>query len=183
MEMKLPERGAEAFPDNRYVEEIIKVMKVMQIEEMCHKHKQHLVLFCDSPECQERICPACVLVQHKNHNNIDLVTKAGEVKDKMEVKKNKARDISLMLGKYMDELTNVEEKVNRETSESLDEIDNAREQLHQRIKELHHRLQEETEGHKMEVLKIQKSNLAFLKGKKEEIQQMQGSVGQFLRRS
>ena len=151
----------------------------MQIDEMCQKHKQHLVLFCGNQQCQERICPACVLVQHQGHKIIGLVTKAGEIKDKMEVRKNGARDISLLLGKYLVELNEVEEKVKKETSGSLDQIDNAREQLRQRIKELHQKVQEETEAHKLETLFIQKENLAAIQEKKETIQHCKAQLDSF----
>ena len=140
----------QAFPDNRYVEEMIRREKLMQIGDKCQKHKQDLVLFCNDKECQGQICPACVFVKHKDHNIIDLTSKAEEVRGKMADRKEKARDISLLLGNYLTELNVVEEKVNTETLENLDKVDEAREILHKYIKYLHQRVQEETEAHKME---------------------------------
>ena len=51
---KFPDRGAEAFPDNRYAEEMIRLMKMMQIGDICQKHKQHLVLFCNNKGCKNK---------------------------------------------------------------------------------------------------------------------------------
>ena len=138
-------------------------MKVMQIGDMCQKHKQHLVLFCNDKDCQEQICSACVLVKHKDHNIMDLTSKADEVRGKMADRKEKARDISLLLGNYLAELNSVEDRINKETSENLDKVDETCERLHKRIQDLHQKVQEETEAHKMELLQIQRRNLEQLK--------------------
>ena len=176
---KFPDRGAEAFPDNRYAEEMIRLMKVMQIGDICQKHKQHLALFCNNKYCQEQICPACVLVKHKDHNIMDLTSKADEVRGKMVDRKERARDISLLLGEYLTELNSIEEKVNKDTSKNLDKVDETRELLHKRIQDLHQKVQEETEAYKMELMQVQKCNLEQLKFTKDEIQQYKVQLDSF----
>ena len=176
---KFPDRGAEAFPDNRFTEEMIRLMKVMQIGDICQKHKQHLVLFCNDKDCQEQICPACVLVKHKDHDIMDLSSKADEVRGKMADRKEKARDISLLLGEYLTELNSIEEKVNKDTSKNLDKVDETCELLHKRIQDLHKKVQEETETYKMELIQVQKRNLDHLKFTKDEIQQYKVQLDSF----
>ena len=176
---RFQDRGVEAFPDNRYVEEMIRREKLMQVGDRCRKHKQHLVLFCNETGCQEQICPACVFVKHKDHKIIDLTSKAEEVRAKMEDKKGKARDISLILADYMTEINTLEEKINRDTSQNLDKVDVAREQLHERIQELHKKIQQETEAHKAELIQTQKKNLAQLKNTKDKIQQCKAQLDSF----
>ena len=178
-ETKIPDRGVEAFPDNRYAEEMIRLMKVMQIGDMCQKHKQHLVLFCNDKDCQEQICPACVFVKHKDHNIMDLSSKADEVRGKMADRKEKARDISLSLDKYLAELNSTEDRINKETSENLDKIDKTRERLHRRIQDLHQKVQEETEAHKMGLLQIQRCNLEQVKVAKDEVQRCKAQLDSF----
>lgn len=176
---KFPDRGAEAFPDNRYAEEMIRLMKMMQIGDICQKHKQHLVLYCNNKGCQEQICPACVFVKHKDHNIMDLTSKADEVRGKMADRKEKARDISLILGEYLTELNSIEEKVNKDTSKYLDKVDETRELLHKRFQDVHKKVQEETEAHKMQLIQVQKHNLEQLKNTKDEIQQCKAQLDSF----
>ena len=179
METKFPDRGVEAFPDNRYVDEMVRLMKALQVGDICQKHRQLLVLFCNETHCQEQICPACVFVKHKDHQIIDLTSKAEEVRTKMEDKKGKARDISLILADYMTELNKMEDKINIATSQNLNRVDVARELLHERIQELHKKIQQETEAHKVKLIQSQKKNLAQLKNTKDKIQQCKAQLDSF----
>ena len=178
-ETKIPDRGAEAFTDNRYAEEMIRLMKVMQIGDICKKHKQPLVLFCNDKDCQEQICPACVLVKHKDHNIMDLTSKAEADRGKMADRKEKIRDISLLLGSYLAELNSTEDKINKETLENLDRVDETRERLHRHIQELHQKVTEETEAHKMGLLQIHMRNIEQLKATKDEVQLCKAQLDSF----
>ena len=153
-ETKIPDRGVEAFKDNTYAEEMIRMAKVTQIGAICQVHKSHLVLFCNEKGCKRQICSACVFVDHMGHQIINLKNKADEVREQMSERKEKARDISLIFGDYLTELNAVEQKVNRDTSENLDKVDEAREVLHKRIQDLHKKVQEETEAYKIELIQV-----------------------------
>ena len=96
----IPDRGVEAFRDNTYAEEMIRIAKVTQIGAICQVHKSHLVLFCNEEGCQKQICSACVFVDHKGHQIINLKNKADEVREQMSERKEKARDISLIFGNW-----------------------------------------------------------------------------------
>ena len=110
---------------------------------------------------------------------MDLTSKADEVRGKMADRKEKARDISLLLGNYLAELNGLEDRINRETSENLDKVGETRERLHKRIQDLHQKVQEETEAHKMELLQIQRRNLEQLKAAKDEVQQCKVKLDSF----
>ena len=110
---------------------------------------------------------------------MDLTSKADEVRGKMANRKEKVRDISLLLGNYLTELNAIKEKVNKETSENLDKVDEARELLHKRKQDLHQRVQKETEVLKMELIRVQKLNLEQLKDTTEEIQQCKAQLDSF----
>ena len=176
---KIPDRGVEAFKDNTYAEEMIRMAKVTQIGAICQVHKSHLVLFCNEEGCQKQICSACVLVDHKGHQIINLKNKADEVREQMSESKEKARNISLIFGNYLTELNAVEQKVNKDTSENLDKVDEAREVLHKRIQDLHQKVQEETEAYKMELIQVQNRNLEQLKDMKDKVQQRKAQLDSF----
>ena len=178
-ETKIPDRGVEAFKDNTYAEEMIRMAKITQIGAICQVHKSHLVLFCNEEGCQKQICSACVLVDHKGHQIINLKNKADEVREQMSERKEKARDISLVFGNYLTELNAVEQKVNRDTSENLDKVDEAREVLHKRIQDLHQKVQEETETYKMELIQVQNRNMEQLKNMKDKVQQRKAQLDSF----
>ena len=176
---KIPDRGVEAFKDNTYAEEMIRMAKVTQIGAICQVHKSHLVLFCNEKGCQKQICSACVFVDHKGHQIINLKNKADEVREQMSERKEKARDVSLIFGDYLTELNAIEQKVNRDTSENLDKVDEARKVLHKRIQDLHQKVQEETEAYNMELIQVQNRNLEQLKNMKDKVQQRKAQLDSF----
>ena len=73
----------------------------------------------------------------------------------------------------------MEQKVNRDTSENLDKVDEAREVLHKRIQDLHQKVQEETEAYKMELIQVQNRNLEQLKNMKDKVQQRKAQLDSF----
>ena len=161
----LPEKGVGGFPENRYVEDSLKMKKTHQ----CLKHFLPLHLFCDNEDCQIQICSSCAPTKHNGHKVIDIEDKAVQLKGSMANTKEKAREISLALGAQLDELNKAVEKVNTSTSENLDAVDNTREELHKKIRELHEKAQAETEEQKMKLLQNQKNELAKLNQAKAEV--------------
>ena len=160
----MPEKGVRGFPENRYVEDLLRMKKTHQ----CLKHFLPLHLFCDNEECQVQICSSCAPVKHNGHKLVDIEDKAVQLRSNMANTRERAREISLALGAHLEELNRVLEKVNKTTSENLDAVDNTREELHKKIQELHKKVQTETEDQKMKLLQNQKKELAKLNKAKEE---------------
>ena len=160
----MPEKGVGGFPENRYVEDLLKMKKTHQ----CLKHFLPLNIFCDNEDCQVQICPTCAAVKHNGHKLVDIEDKANQFKVNMANTKEEARGISLALGSHLDQLNIGVEKINKSTSENLDAVDKTREELHKKIQELYRKVQAETEEHKMTLLQNQKKELAKLNKAKEE---------------
>ena len=163
--LDVPERGVAGFPENRYVEDLLKMKKSHQ----CLKHFLPLHLFCDNEDCQVQICASCAAVKHSGHKLLDIEDKVVQLKGNMANTKDKAREISIALGAHLDELNKATEKVKRSTSENLDAVDSTIEELNRKIQELHEKVQAETEEQKMKLLQNQKNQLTQLDKAKEEV--------------
>ena len=145
----VPGRGVKAFTDNRYVEEILEMKKIPQ----CPKHFLPLHLFCDNTGCQTHICSSCAAVKHKGHHIVEPDEKVECVMTEMSITKDHVSSLIVAFGKHLEKLSEAIDMVNSSTSKNLDEIDDAREKLHKKVKELHEKIQAETEMTKIELLK------------------------------
>ena len=148
--------------DNRYVEDLLKIKKTHQ----CKKHLLPLHLFCKN--CLEEICPSCAAVRHKGHDVMDLEDRVETIKAEMYNKKENVREISLLLGSHLRKLNDDIYEVNAMTSHSLNAIDEAREELHRKVKEIHERIQTETEKQKTKLLQNQKENIVKINNLRQE---------------
>ena len=148
--------------DNRYLEDLLKIKKAHQ----CKKHFLPLHLFCKN--CLEEICPSCAAVKHKGHDVMDLEDRVETIKAEMYNEKENVREISLLLGSHLRKLNDAIYEVNAMTSQSLDAIDEAREELHRKVKELHERIQIETERQKTKLLQNQKENIVKINNLRQE---------------
>ena len=82
------EKGVGGFPENRYVEDLLKMKKTHQ----CLKHFLPLHLFCDNEDCQVQICSSCAPVKHNGHKLVDMEDKAVELKGNMANTREKVRE-------------------------------------------------------------------------------------------
>ena len=111
----VPEKGVGGFPENRYVEDLLKMKNTHQ----CLKHFLPLHLFCDNEECQVQICSSCAPVKHNGHKLVDIEDKAVQLKANMKNTSERVREISLALGAHIDQLNKGAEKVEKATTETL----------------------------------------------------------------
>ena len=99
---QVPGIGPRGFPTNRYVLEILDLLKANQRQNagfcgadtkeeesiLCEHHQRPCVMFCLEMECWNLLCPKCSLHQHQEHN---LVSLAECLKDSGELEQMKQR--------------------------------------------------------------------------------------------
>ena len=146
-EYDVSEKGVKRFPDNRWIEDLL--IRKMTFE--CLEHSLPLHFFCNNAECQEQICSACAIVEHKDHNIMKLKDKAVTVKEEMSKTKDNVREISLELGAHLDRINKELEDVKTTSSRNCDAVEERRKELHEKIKQLQEKVQEEMERQKIEL--------------------------------
>ena len=72
--------GERTFPQNKYVLDLIKILKQRSVNEnpgqatgspgLCPDHDRELSLRCDSDKCRKIICQVCLLEERSNHTDI-----------------------------------------------------------------------------------------------------------------
>ena len=80
-------RGAKSFPQNRYILDILKLLKNRPQKDrvlfaQCPEHKRDCSLYCKDVGCNKSICQLCYI---RNHKPNDVVDAAQEEKEHLEL--------------------------------------------------------------------------------------------------
>ena len=150
-EVDVPDRGVRAFTDNKYVEDLLKMKRTHQ----CMKHFLSLHLYCDNKDCQEQICPSCVVVKHHGpgHKIIELEDKANSIKADMSNTREHVRELSIALGSHLDELNKAVTNLDANVDRDIKAVEKTKDEMYAKIQKLLETVQAEIEKQKIELLK------------------------------
>ena len=130
---QIPTGGPKGFPTNRYVLEILDLLKGDQGQKtasaevetaeliICEQHQKPCVMFCLQRECWDLLCPKCPLQQHQEHN---LVSLDECIKDSCELQQMKqaVSDELALLDTYQSNLSGSKYFVSKERDEVMKAI-------------------------------------------------------------
>ena len=128
--------GERTFPQNKYVLDLIKILKQKSVNEnpgqasgspgLCPDHDRELSLRCDSDKCRKIICQVCLLEEHSNHTDIvvDVL---------LETKKIKLDQILRDLNQRKNNLQRTREEVVECSTDSLQKLEITKNQIEEWI--------------------------------------------------
>ena len=128
--------GERTFPQNKYVLDLIKILKQKSVNEnpgqasgspgLCPDHDRELSLRCDSDKCRKIICQVCLLEEHSNHTDIvvDVL---------LETKKIKLDQILRDLNQRKTNLQRTREEVVECSTDSLQKLERTKNQIEEWI--------------------------------------------------
>ncbi len=187
--MQIPRGGAESFPSNRYVVEMMRIQKnaSAQTSHVCKQHASQQTIFCDEKNCQALLCPTCILVKHRDHKLIDIPDKVDQIRDGLRELKIKTIDQKNKFTKQIEKMHIIKEVVNTSASKALDEVDNAKSKQLKELENAMKEVQKEADIVKTKITQNQQKQLkdveltsADLKKKKEDLEECIKLIAQFI---
>ena len=151
----MPSGGASKLPRNIYAERLVE-NKQREKEQVCEKHSQQFVLYCNKKSCEELACSSCVLAKHKDHINeiTDIPDKAEKIKDQMRDLKKKCSESEKCFAVKINYKKNLIEKMKITSTKTLKEIDHAHDQILQKVNKAAEELKQEVLHHQQEQLEL-----------------------------
>ena len=121
--------------------------------EVCERHKQPLVIFCNNPECQKSVCQTCVLLKHKDHDVMEIAEKFEELnEDTKDIEQNVSK-ASKVYNAITEKIEQEKNTISRTTSDALEKIEKTKKKLIARI-------EKEAEEQTKNVIDIQEKQLS-----------------------
>ena len=169
----VPERGMEAFPDNRYLQELIENQAQDQWK-ICRKHNTPLSLFCN--DCEKCICASCGLVTHRTHNLIELDDKAHAAHKEMQAGIKKANKHKEGWEDLVSKIDEGKETVNVMTDATLKKIEDSKREFRNTITRVTKIFEDATKKKINEVKATKANSIKNLNKSKQKIQNKKNGI-------
>ncbi len=169
----VPERGMEALPDNRYLQELIENQAREQWK-TCRKHNTALSLYCN--DCEKCICASCGLVTHRTHDIIELDDKAQAAKKEMQDGVTKATKHIEGWQDLVGKIDEGKEKVSVMTDAALKKIEDSRSEFRNMIKRLSNSYEEASKIKINEIRAMKTKSIKGLNKSKQNIQNKKNGI-------
>ncbi len=169
----VPERGMEALPDNRYLQELIDNQAREQWK-TCRKHNTALSLYCN--DCEKCICASCGLVTHRTHDIIELDDKAQAAKKEMQDGLTKA---TKHIEGWQDLVGKIDEgkgRVSVMTDAALKKIDDSRNEFKNIMKRLSNSFEDASKMKINEIRAMKAKSIKSLNKSKQNIQNKKNGI-------
>ena len=120
--------------------------------DICDRHKQPQVIFCDETNCQTAVCHTCLILKHRDHKLVEVSEKTEKIMKDMKTTENAIKEAIHKKRAEVEKLDGIKSKICMSANNTLDRIEEEKKKLIEII-------EKSAETHVEEVLEIQENEV------------------------